>query len=104
MIPLVYSAEVENVLMKLGGVSEVAVIGVPDDEWGEAVHALVVPKDGARLDAQTVIDHCKSNIAGYKCPRTVDIRTEALPKSGAGKIQKFELREPFWKGRDRQVS
>ncbi len=100
----VYSAEVENAIMQFPGLAECAVIGVPDDQWGEAVHAIVVPRDGEAPDPQAIVAHCRSLIAHYKCPRTVDVRSEALPKSGAGKIQKFELREPYWEGHDRKVS
>jgi len=99
----VYSAEVENAIMQFPGLAECAVIGVPDPKWGEAVHAVVVPREGASPDGEAIIEHCRSLIAHYKCPHTVDIRREPLPKSGAGKIQKFELRAPFWEGRDRQV-
>ena len=100
----VFSAEVENAVMQFPGLAECAVIGLPDDRWGESVHAIVVPRAGEAPDPQAVIDHCRNLIAHYKCPRTVEVRAEALPKSGAGKIQKFELRKPYWEGRDRQVS
>ena len=100
----VFSAEVENAIMQYPGLAECAVIGIPDDEWGEAVHAVVVPRDGESREADAIIAHCRELIAHYKCPRTVEITTTPLPKSGAGKIQKFELRAPYWKGRDRQVS
>ena len=99
----VFSAEVENAIMQFPGLSECAVIGIPDDRWGEAVHAIVVPRAGQTTDPAAVVAHCRDLIAPYKCPRTVEVRTEALPKSGAGKIQKFELRAPFWEGRDRNV-
>jgi len=99
----VYSAEVENAIMQFSGLAECAVIGIPDDKWGEAVHAIVVPREGESPEPDAVLAHCKELIAGYKCPQTVDIRQEPLPKSGAGKIQKFELRAPFWEGQDRQV-
>ena len=99
----VYSAEVENALAQLDGVSMSAVIGVPDDQWGERVHAVIVLREGAALDAAAVIAHCKSLIAGYKCPRSVEFRTE-LPVSPAGKLQKFVLREPYWKDRSRKVN
>lgn len=100
----VFSAEVENAVMQYPGLSECAVIGIPDEKWGEAVHAIVVPRAGETPDPEAIVAHCRTLIAPYKCPRTVEIRAEALPKSGAGKIQKFELRAPFWKGRDRNVS
>jgi acyl-CoA synthetase (AMP-forming)/AMP-acid ligase II len=100
----VYSAEVENAIMQFPGLAECAVIGIPHETWGEAVHAVVVPREGETPEAEAIIAHCRARIAGYKCPRTVEISAEPLPKSGAGKIQKFEIRKPFWEGRDRNVS
>jgi acyl-CoA synthetase (AMP-forming)/AMP-acid ligase II len=99
----VYSAEVENALAQLDGVSMSAVIGVPDDQWGERVHAVIVLRPGAVLDAAAVIAHCKALIASYKCPRSVEFRDQ-LPLSPAGKLQKFVLREPYWRGRERKVN
>ncbi|CRZ15160.1 long-chain-fatty-acid--CoA ligase [Mycolicibacterium neworleansense] len=92
----VYSAEVENAISLMPGVAEVAVIGIPDPRWGETVHAVVVPRPGAGLTAEAVIEHCGGRIAGYKCPRSVEFRDTPLPQSGPGKILKRELREPFW--------
>lgn len=74
-------------------VAQCAVIGIPHDIWVEAVHAFVVPKVGRVLTERDVISHCHNYIAGYKCPRTVEIRMEALPLSGAGKVLKRELRK-----------
>lgn len=99
----VYSAEVENVLFQHPAVAQCAVIGVPDDKWGERVHAIVVLNEGAEADEQALIDHCRAQIAGYKCPRSLTFRNEPLPLSGAGKILKTELRKPFWEGQDRGV-
>jgi acyl-CoA synthetase (AMP-forming)/AMP-acid ligase II len=99
----VFSAEVENAIMQFPGLAECAVIGIPDEIWGEAVHAIIVPRVGETPEPEALIAHCRGLIAAYKCPRSVVVRTEALPKSGAGKIQKFELRAPFWEGRDRKV-
>ena len=99
----VYSAEVENAISQLPEVSACAVIGVPDDAWGERVHAVVVPRAGMALTEAAVVAHCRSLIAGYKCPRSVEFRTE-LPLSAAGKLQKFKLREPFWEGRERRIA
>ncbi|MGZ0189641.1 MAG: AMP-binding protein [Alphaproteobacteria bacterium] len=99
----VFSAEVENAIMQFPGLAECAVIGIPHEKWGETVHAIVVPRAGQTPGAEAIMAYCRTLIAGFKCPRSVDIQTEALPKSGAGKIQKFELRAPFWEGRDRQV-
>jgi long-chain acyl-CoA synthetase len=100
----VYSAEVENAISTMPGVAEVAVIGVPDERWGERVHAIVVPKQGSALTADALMEHCRSQIAGYKCPRSVDIRDTPLPLSGAGKVLKRELREPYWQGFTRGVN
>ena len=96
----VFSAEVENAVMQFPGLSECAVIGVPDEKWGEAVHAIVVPREGQTPDPDALIAHCRNLIAAFKCPRTVEVQAEALPKSGAGKIQKFELRAPHWEGHE----
>ena len=98
----VFSAEVENALSQHAAVAACAVIGVPSDEWGEAVHAVVVAKPGASVSAEALIAHCKGLIAGYKCPRSIEQR-DALPLSGAGKVLKTVLRKPFWEGRSTQV-
>ena len=99
----VYSVEVENALAQHPAVASCAVIGIPSDQWGEAVHAVVVRKPGQEVAAEALIAHCKAQIAGYKCPRSVAF-VEALPISGAGKILKTKLREPFWQGRVRAVA
>lgn len=99
----VYSAEVENAIALHAAVSMSAVIGVPDERWGERVHAVVLLRPGATLDEAALIAHCREHIAGYKCPRSVEFRAE-LPLSPAGKLQKFVLREPFWAGRERRVN
>lgn len=99
----VYSAEVENALAQHAGVAACAVIGIPSDAWGETVHAVVVRKPGQDVPAADLIAHCKALIAGYKCPRSVDF-VDALPLSGAGKVLKTRLREPFWRGRERNVA
>ena len=99
----IYSAEVENANSQLPEVSACAVIGVPDVAWGERVHAVVVLRAGMALADEAVFAHCRSLIAGYKCPRSVEYRAE-LPLSAAGKLQKFKLREPYWAGRDRRVN
>jgi acyl-CoA synthetase (AMP-forming)/AMP-acid ligase II len=98
----VFSAEVENAIASHPDVAMCAVIGIPDEQWGEAVHAVVVPKSGKSPTAQDLIAHCKAQIAAYKCPKSVELR-EALPLSGAGKVLKTELREPHWKGKTRRV-
>ena len=100
----VYSVEVEGVLAEHPGVREAAVFGVPDPRWGEAVHAVVVTDEESRLTAEDLIDFARGRIAGYKIPRTIELRHEPLPKSGAGKVLKNVLREPFWAGHERRVS
>ncbi|WP_407123277.1 acyl-CoA synthetase [Bradyrhizobium sp. STM 3561] len=100
----VYSAEVENVISLMPDVAEVAVIGIPDDTWGEAVHACVVPRAGASLSAENILTFCKDRLANFKCPRSVEVRLRPLPLSGAGKILKAELRKPFWTTRSRAVN
>ncbi len=100
----VYSAEVENAVTKHPAVAQCAVIGIPSDRWGEAVHAIVILRDGARATAEEIIAHCHTLIAGYKCPRSIQFRTEPMPLSGAGKVLKRELRKPFWEGKSRQVN
>ncbi len=99
----VSSIEVEDAIFSLEGVAEVAVIGIPDDTWGEMVVALVVPAAGSRLSERSVSDHCRQALAGYKCPKRVEFREE-LPRTATGKLQKFRLRAPYWEGRDRQVN
>jgi long-chain acyl-CoA synthetase len=100
----VYSAEVENALAQHPSVAQCAVIGIPSERWGEQVHAVVVMKSGASATPEELMAHCHTLIAGYKCPRSVDITATALPLSGAGKILKRELRKPYWENRERRVS
>ena len=97
----VYSTEVEDVLYRHPAVLEAAVFGVPDAHWGEAVHAVVVPR--AEVTEGELIEHCRAAIAGYKVPKQIELRAEPLPKSGAGKVLKRELREPYWAGRESRV-
>ena len=100
----VFSVEVEGAIYEHPGVQECAVIGVPSEQWGEAVHAVVVPKADQTLTEKEIIEHCRQRIAGYKLPRSVSFRSEPLPVSGAGKILKTDLRKPYWEGHSRQVS
>jgi long-chain acyl-CoA synthetase len=95
---------VENAIAAHPAVAQCAVIGIPDDTWGESVHAIVVPGAGERLDAADLGRHCRSLIASYKCPRSVEIREEPLPLSSVDKIDKTALRAPFWAGRARSVN
>lgn len=98
----VYSAEVENALAKHPAVAACAVIGVPDERWGERVHAVVVPAEGANVTADELREHCKTIIAGYKTPRSIEFVDE-LPLSGAGKVLKRDLRAKYWPTGDRAV-
>jgi acyl-CoA synthetase (AMP-forming)/AMP-acid ligase II len=99
----VYSAEVENAIAQLPQVSMCAVVGVPDERWGERVHAVVVLRQGEVLDADALVAHCRTLIAGYKCPRSVAFVAE-IPLSPAGKVLKYKLREPHWADRERRVA
>ncbi|WP_296308426.1 AMP-binding protein [Erythrobacter sp.] len=96
----VFCAEVENAISTHPAVGAVAVIGIPSRQWGEAVHAIVIPRPGAAVTQEDIIAHCRARIAGYKCPRSVSFRAEPFPLSGAGKVLKRELRAPFWQGLD----
>jgi long-chain acyl-CoA synthetase len=100
----VYSVEVEQALYTHPAVLEAAVIGIPHEHWGEAVHAVVVCKPGMQISSEELIAHTRTLIAGYKVPRTIEFRTGSLPKSGVGKILKRELREPYWSGKSRHVN
>jgi long-chain acyl-CoA synthetase len=100
----VYSVETEDALYSHPSVAECAVIGVPDDKWGERVHAIVRLKPGMTATVDELIAHTHTRIANYKCPRSIDLREEPLPLSGAGKILKTDLRRPFWEGRERQIN
>ena len=100
----VYSVEVENALYTHPAVLEAAVIGIPDATWGEAVHAIVVCKPGMHATADELIAHARTQIAGFKVPRSIEFMAEALPKSGAGKILKRELREKYWAGKSKNVN
>ncbi|TWP36886.1 AMP-binding protein [Leekyejoonella antrihumi] len=97
----VSSIEVEDALMSHDAVREVAVIGIPDEKWGELVTGLVVRADD-QVTAEDLIAHCRAHLAGYKCPKRVEFVDE-LPRTATGKLQKFKLREPYWAGHDRQV-
>ncbi len=99
----VYSAEVESAISTCPGVAQVAVIGIPHEQWGEAVHAIVVPQPGVEVSIEAVIAHTRTHIAGYKVPKSVELRAEPLPLSGAMKVLKRDLRAPYWKGRGKSI-
>lgn len=99
----VYPAEVESAIYGHPAVQEVAVIGVPDDKWGESVKAIIVPKPGIEVDPAEIIAFARTRIAGFKVPKSIDI-AESLPRSPSGKILRRMLRDPFWVGRERRVN
>ena len=99
----IYPAEIENVLAGHPAVAEVAVIGVPDEGWGETVKAVVALKTSAQASAADILAFGKANLAGYKCPTSVDF-VEALPRNPSGKVLKKDLRAPYWSGRTRRIN
>jgi acyl-CoA synthetase (AMP-forming)/AMP-acid ligase II len=99
----VSSIEVEDCIFSHPAVAEVAVIGVPDDRWGETVKALVVVAPGASVTEAEIVEHCRARLAHYKCPTSVEFR-DGLARTATGKLQKFKLREPYWQGRERLVN
>jgi acyl-CoA synthetase (AMP-forming)/AMP-acid ligase II len=99
----VSSIEVEDCLYQHVAVAEVAVIGVPDEKWGETIKALVVVRDGHDVTEVELIEHCRERLAHFKAPTSVELRS-ALDRTATGKLQKYKLRRPYWEGRDRQVN
>jgi acyl-CoA synthetase (AMP-forming)/AMP-acid ligase II len=99
----VYPAEVESELFAHPDIAEVAVIGVPDARWGEAVKAVVVPRAGAKLEEADVLGFASTRLASFKVPKSVDW-SDALPRNPSGKILRRELRAPYWEGSERQVN
>jgi acyl-CoA synthetase (AMP-forming)/AMP-acid ligase II len=99
----VSSIEVEDCLFQHAAVAEVAVIGVPHEKWGETIKALVVLRSGATASEGDLMEHCRSRMAHYKCPTSIELR-DALTRTATGKLQKFKLREPYWSGRTRRVN
>jgi acyl-CoA synthetase (AMP-forming)/AMP-acid ligase II len=98
----IYPAEIERVMAEHPQIQDVAVIGVPDERWGEVPKAVVVAKPGATIDTEQLLAWCRQQIASFKCPKTVDVVAE-LPRNPTGKILKKDLRKPYWQGRERQV-
>ena len=98
----IYSPEIERVLAEHPAVMEVAIIGVPEDTWGEVVKAVVSLNEGHTATEAELIDYCKESLASYKCPKSVDI-VELLPRNPTGKILKRDLRQPYWQGRESSI-
>ena len=99
----VSSIEVEDALFSHPDVAEVAVIGIPDEKWGELVLGLVVKSAGSALTEDELIAYVKTKLAGYKCPKRIEFRDE-LARTATGKLQKFKLRAPYWEGREKQIN
>jgi long-chain acyl-CoA synthetase len=100
----VYCTEVEDALYTHPAVLEATVFGIPDERWGEAVHATVVLRDGEEATADDLIAHCQSQIASYKVPKSIEFHAEPLPKSGPGKVLKRVLRAPYWEDKERAIN
>ncbi|MGI9644028.1 MAG: class I adenylate-forming enzyme family protein, partial [Ilumatobacteraceae bacterium] len=100
----VYCTEVEDAIYTHPAVLEATVFGVPDAQWGEAVHAVVVLRDGGEVTDAELIAHCRDQIAAYKIPKSITFQSDPLPKSGPGKVLKRLLREPYWDGRERAIN
>jgi fatty-acyl-CoA synthase/long-chain acyl-CoA synthetase len=98
----IYPAEIEAALEQHPSIYDVAVFGIPDEQWGEKVHAAIVLRPGDSLSEQDVLSYAREHLAGYKIPRSISFLAE-LPRTGSGKILKRQLREPYWKGHESQV-
>jgi acyl-CoA synthetase (AMP-forming)/AMP-acid ligase II len=99
----IYPAEVENVVSRHPDVTDVAVVGVPDEKWGEAVKAVVLRRDGSTVTGEEIIDFARQHLAGYKLPKSIDF-AELLPRNPSGKLLKREIRAPYWEGREREIA
>ncbi len=99
----VSSIEVEDVIYQHPCLAEAAVIGVPHEEWGETVTAVVVLADGASLDEAELIAHCRAHLAGFTAPMSVEF-CDSIPRTATGRVQKFKLRQPYWDGREKLIN
>ena len=98
----IYPAEIERVMVEHPSISDVAVIGVPDERWGEVPKAVVVAAPGASVDTEQLLAYCREHLAAFKCPKSIDV-VAALPRNPTGKVLKKDLRKPYWEGRERQI-
>jgi acyl-CoA synthetase (AMP-forming)/AMP-acid ligase II len=99
----IYPREIEEVLFTMEGIADVAVIGVPSQRWGESPIAFVVPRPGADLTEHDVLEHCRADLARFKCPAEV-VFVDSLPRSAVGKVLKRDLRAPYWEGMARGIN
>ena len=99
----IYPAEVENALMSHADILDAAVVGIPDERWGETVKGFVVLREGVELKEEEIISYARTQIAGFKCPKSINYVSE-LPRNPSGKILRKDLRAPYWEGKDRNVS
>ncbi len=99
----VYPAEVEAVLLKRDDIAECAVIGIPSEKWGEQVHGIVRLHEGAEVTEEQLLAYCRDFLAGYKCPRSFDFRSEPFPLSATNKVLKRELRKPYWESTEQKI-
>ena len=100
----VFSAEVENTLSLHPKILESVIIGIPSEQWGESVHAIIRLNNNVKMTKEEVIAHCRENIAHYKAPSSIEFRVDPFPMTGAGKYKKNELREPFWQDKECSVN
>jgi len=100
----VFSAEVENALSHHPAIQESVVIGIPSEQWGESVHAIIRLNQDQNTTEIEITEHCREYIAGYKVPNSIEFRKDPFPMTGAGKLRKVELRAPYWENKKRAIN